>query len=246
MTDELTETHEVRTPAALVGSVDRRPNYVGDEPGSLGGARSPVSGRAGSGRCCRMRGESMTEVWEVFSGEPPPGETGTVDCRYRYMTRIRTISALALAAAGVPLTSTPASATTITGFGNGAINNACANSGTAGRTNGVTTQAQGIGTALTAALPASAPANQCGNLGLQAVTGPSSRLLYQVSGGVRGDRAGPHRRCRGGTALSPHHRHRGVHRGPDVPGRAHSPLRSARSCTSADVLTTEGEAPGSG
>ncbi|MEV0990837.1 hypothetical protein [Streptomyces sp. NPDC049949] len=100
------------------------------------------------------------------------------------MNLIRTFSALALAATGVSLASTPSSATTIIGFGNGAINNACTNSGTAGRTNGATTQAQGIGTALTAALPASAPANQCGNLGLQTATGPSSRVLYKVSGGV--------------------------------------------------------------
>ncbi|MCC9311086.1 hypothetical protein LN042_29155 [Kitasatospora sp. RB6PN24] len=100
------------------------------------------------------------------------------------MTLIRTISAFALAAAGASVASTSAGATTIIGFGNGAINNACANSGMAGRTNGATAQAQGIGTALAAALPVSGPANQCGNLGLQAVAGSSSRLLYKVSGSV--------------------------------------------------------------
>lgn len=100
------------------------------------------------------------------------------------MTLPRTIFALALAATGATLASTPAHATTIIGFGNGAFNNACANSGAGSRPNGASTQAQGIGTALTAALPASAPANQCGNLGLQAVAGSSSPILYKVSGGV--------------------------------------------------------------
>ncbi|MDX2395216.1 hypothetical protein NJL88_35225 [Streptomyces sp. DK15] len=135
---------------------------------------------------CKLSGgtQQKLNLTLALMHDPDVVVTGSTAFCYRYMTLIRTISALALAVTGAPLASTPASATTIVGFGNGAVNNSCSNSGTVGRSNGATTQAQGIATALTVALPASGPANQCGNLGLQTVDGQSSKVLYKVSGGV--------------------------------------------------------------
>jgi hypothetical protein len=73
-----------------------------------------------------------------------------------------TVGTTALVTAGGAAT---ASATTIIGFGNSAINNACTNIG-APIANGATTSGPGAATALLTAAPLGSPANQCGNLGL--------------------------------------------------------------------------------
>ncbi|WP_139140442.1 hypothetical protein [Streptomyces thermolilacinus] len=64
--------------------------------------------------------------------------------------------------------SATASATTIIGFGNAAISNACTNIG-APTANGATASGPGAANALLAAVPLGSPASQCGNLGLPSV-----------------------------------------------------------------------------
>jgi hypothetical protein len=83
------------------------------------------------------------------------------------MNRIHAAGALALltAASSALGIAAPAGATTIIGFGNAAIDNACANIG-GPRAGGATKQHSGIITGLAAALPASSPGSQCGTLGL--------------------------------------------------------------------------------
>ncbi|MFF3431460.1 hypothetical protein [Streptomyces sp. NPDC002602] len=58
-----------------------------------------------------------------------------------------------------------ASATSVIGFGNGAHDNACRNTG-GSLAEAATTRVAGIVAGLAAAVPMSGPANQCGNLGL--------------------------------------------------------------------------------
>ncbi|MEV7084108.1 hypothetical protein AB0N88_37085 [Streptomyces sp. NPDC093516] len=82
------------------------------------------------------------------------------------MNRIHVTGALALLTA-VSI-ATPASATSIIGFGNAAFDNACANIG-GPRAGGATKQHSGIITGLGVALPASSPGNQCGTLGLPTI-----------------------------------------------------------------------------
>ncbi|MET9432385.1 hypothetical protein [Streptomyces sp. NPDC003036] len=82
------------------------------------------------------------------------------------MNRIHVTGALALLTASSALgIATPASATSIIGFGNAAFDNACVNIG-GPRAGGATKQHSGIITGLGVALPASSPSNQCGTLGL--------------------------------------------------------------------------------
>ncbi|WP_228978342.1 hypothetical protein [Streptomyces sp. DH12] len=75
-----------------------------------------------------------------------------------------TAGSAALVAAGAA----PASATTVIGFGNAAISNACTNIG-APIASGATASGPGAVNALLAAAPIGSPANQCGNLGLPSV-----------------------------------------------------------------------------
>jgi hypothetical protein len=86
------------------------------------------------------------------------------------MNRIHVTGALALltAASSALSIATPASATSIIGFGNAAYDNACANVG-GPRASGATQQHSGIITGLGVALPASSPGNQCGTLGLPTI-----------------------------------------------------------------------------
>jgi hypothetical protein len=86
------------------------------------------------------------------------------------MNRIHVTGALALlvAAGSVLGIATPASATSVIGFGNAAFDNACVNIG-GPRTGGATEQHSGIITGLGVALPASSPGNQCGTLGMPTV-----------------------------------------------------------------------------
>lgn len=82
------------------------------------------------------------------------------------MTTLRSATLLSLATTAVlAATTTSASATSIIGFGNSAINNTCTNLH-GSIANGATTNGPGSVTGLLAALPISGPANQCGNLGL--------------------------------------------------------------------------------
>ncbi|MGW7262402.1 hypothetical protein [Streptomyces sp. NPDC054842] len=69
-----------------------------------------------------------------------------------------------------------ASATTVIGFGNAAIDNACTNTGTA-TPRGATTAGPGALNALAVALPVGSPSNGCGDLGAKAGA---------VAGGVAG------------------------------------------------------------
>ncbi|MHC0431619.1 hypothetical protein ACX6XY_15770 [Streptomyces sp. O3] len=62
----------------------------------------------------------------------------------------------------------PAAATTIIGTGNGAHDNTCLNLDGRAVADGPTTDGVGTLGGLIATLPLSGPANQCGNLGLQA------------------------------------------------------------------------------
>ncbi|MFF3975410.1 hypothetical protein [Streptomyces sp. NPDC001828] len=82
----------------------------------------------------------------------------------RTSTKIATLVVLTTALGGVSM---PAHATSIIGFGNSAHDNSCANH-TAAKTEArsPTTHSSGTLTAWTAAMPASGPVNQCGNLGL--------------------------------------------------------------------------------
>lgn len=57
-----------------------------------------------------------------------------------------------------------AQATSVIGFGNSAHDNSCANQGSAVAA-GATTHADGVVNALTAGVPVTVPANQCGGLG---------------------------------------------------------------------------------
>ncbi|MER7112521.1 hypothetical protein [Streptomyces sp. NPDC000229] len=86
------------------------------------------------------------------------------------MNRMHVTGALALltAASSALSIATPASATSVIGFGNAAFDNACANIG-GPRAGGVTKQHSGIITGLGVALPASSPGNQCGTLGLPTI-----------------------------------------------------------------------------
>jgi hypothetical protein len=91
------------------------------------------------------------------------------------MNRKRTIGTLALLTTGIAaLTASPASATSIIGFGNAAYDNACTNRGNA-HAGGPTTQHSGSATGLGVALPANSPGNQCGTLGLPTI-------LHEVGG----------------------------------------------------------------
>jgi hypothetical protein len=85
------------------------------------------------------------------------------------MNRKHTIGTLALLTTGIAaLTASPASATSIIGFGNSAHDNACANHGGA-HASGPTTQHSGSVGGPAVALPASSPGNQCGTLGLPTI-----------------------------------------------------------------------------
>ncbi|GAA2435603.1 hypothetical protein GCM10010273_10590 [Streptomyces lavendulocolor] len=76
-----------------------------------------------------------------------------------------TLAAAAGAAGLVVAGATTASATTVIGFGNSAIGNACTNLGSA-TADGVTAAGPGVVTALVAAVPYASATNQCGNLGI--------------------------------------------------------------------------------
>ncbi|MBZ4324239.1 hypothetical protein [Streptomyces huiliensis] len=83
------------------------------------------------------------------------------------MNRLRvtgTLTLLATAVSALPA-ATPASATSVVGFGNGTVGNACAEHG-GPRAGGVTRRGSGAVTALGVALPVGSPSNQCGSLGL--------------------------------------------------------------------------------
>jgi hypothetical protein len=86
------------------------------------------------------------------------------------MNRIHVTGTLAVltVASSVLGIATPASATSIIGFGNAAFDNVCANIG-GPLAGGVTKQHSGIITGLGVALPASSPGNQCGTLGLPTI-----------------------------------------------------------------------------
>lgn len=82
------------------------------------------------------------------------------------MNRTYAVGALAVLTTGfTALAATPASATTVIGFGNAAHDNACTNTGGA-RASGATARHSGTVGGLAVALPYSTPGNQCGNLGL--------------------------------------------------------------------------------
>ncbi|WP_207565690.1 hypothetical protein [Streptomyces sp. CA-256286] len=79
---------------------------------------------------------------------------------------MRSASLLGVAAAAAALTAAPAHATSIIGFGNGAVDNACTNRATGATANAATMQGSGTAGGLRLAMPSLAPINQCGNLGL--------------------------------------------------------------------------------
>ncbi|MBC2878784.1 MULTISPECIES: hypothetical protein [Streptomyces] len=81
------------------------------------------------------------------------------------MKRLHALGATFLAAAGTLTTATPASATSVVGFGNATVGNACAEHG-GPRADSTTRRGSGAASALGVALPIGGPANQCGSLGL--------------------------------------------------------------------------------
>ncbi|MEU2513935.1 hypothetical protein [Streptomyces syringium] len=81
------------------------------------------------------------------------------------MKRLHVTGATLLAATSALVGTKPASATSIIGFGNAAVGNACATHGSP-RADGATKQGSGTAAALSVALPVGSPANQCGSLGL--------------------------------------------------------------------------------
>ncbi|WP_167161309.1 hypothetical protein [Streptomyces sp. MBT27] len=120
--------------------------------------------------------------------------------------KLATLAVLTTALGGVAV---PAHATSIIGFGNSAHDNSCANQTTPQtQARGATTQTSGILTALTAALPASGPVNQCGNLGLpvedSAVSGgvPAATTGVGTSGTAAATAATSAVANRGGSAVA--------------------------------------------
>lgn len=82
-----------------------------------------------------------------------------------YTQRGPTVLGAVAMAFSLPLVlATSAEATSVIGFGNSAHDNRCANRGSAVAA-GATTYAAGVVSALTAGVPVTTPANQCGGLG---------------------------------------------------------------------------------